>query len=144
MTDSDILSAAAVPLRVADLLQAAELTRGDRNASYGDPVENYRHTVAVFNAITGRDLTAREGALFMVAVKLARLRTAPRHTDSHVDAMAYLGIVHECAEAERVASTDDVPVRFTERGLTCTRCGRVTDYLRGGWCPSCCGVMGAS
>lgn len=98
--DDSILQAAQEPLRAVDLRQALHLTVGDRNRDYGDPVENYAHTAAIFNAITGRDLTAREAALMMVAVKLARLRTAPLKADSHVDAMAYLGIVHECAVAE--------------------------------------------
>lgn len=98
--DDEILHTAEIPLRVADLYQAAELTLGDRNASYGDPVKNYSHTAAIFNAISGHDLTAREAALFMVAVKLARLRTSPLKTDNYVDAMAYLGISHECAERE--------------------------------------------
>lgn len=98
--DDEILRRAALPLRVADLEAAAALTIGDRNKDYGDPVENYRHTAAVFNAIAGRDLSAHEAALFMVAVKLARLRTSPVLADSYIDAMAYLGIAHECAAAE--------------------------------------------
>lgn len=99
--DMEILAnAASVPLRVQDLQEAARLTAGDRNVDYGPPVENYEQTAAIFNAMTGRDLTASEGALFMVAVKLARLRTSPTKADNYIDAMAYLGIVHECAEAE--------------------------------------------
>lgn len=105
--DHEILTAASVPLRVADLEHAAYLTRGDRNRDYGEPVENYRHTAEIFNAISGRDLTSHEAALFMVAVKLARLRTAPNLTDSYVDAMAYLGIAHECAVAGDVKDTND-------------------------------------
>lgn len=102
--DADILAAASQPLvkpiRQSDLEAAIDLTTGDRNKAYGDPVENYQHTVAIFNAITGRDLSAYEGAMFMHAAKLARLRTSPRHADNYIDAMAYLGIAHECAEAE--------------------------------------------
>lgn len=97
--DDTILRTAALPLRVVDLEAAAALTAGDRNREYGDPVANYEHTATVFNAITGRDLSAYEAALFMVAVKLARLRTSPTKSDTYVDAMAYLGIVHECAVA---------------------------------------------
>lgn len=88
------------PLRVQDLKSAIELTSGDRNKSYGDPVKNYRHTVTIFEAITGVSLTPAQGAMFMVAAKLARLRTSPVHTDNYVDAMAYLGIVHECEDEQ--------------------------------------------
>lgn len=102
--DADILAAAARPLRVAILEEASALTAGDRNRAYGDPVENHAHIAAIFNAITGRDLSAREVALFHVATKLARLAKNPTHRDSHVDLTAYAGIALECAEWERAVS----------------------------------------
>ena len=95
--DTDILRAAAVPVRVALLEMAANLTGGDRNRAYGEPVENMAQTAAIFNALTGHSLTATDAATFCVALKLARLRFNPTHHDSHVDAMAYIGIRAECA-----------------------------------------------
>ena len=91
----------AESLRVQVLQTAVDLTRGDRNKTYGDPYEKHRQIADIFNAITGRDLTAREAALFHVATKLARLSKAPLHHDSYVDAAAYIGIARECAEAEK-------------------------------------------
>ena len=101
MEDDDILRAAALPLRVSCLEEAAKLTAGDRDATYGPPVENMQRTADIFNAVTGRDLTATDVALMMVSVKLARLNPSPTHRDSHVDAMAYLGIAFECAVADK-------------------------------------------
>jgi hypothetical protein len=101
--DQEILAAASIPLRAQDLRDAEKLTCGDRNASYGDPVDNMTHIAEIFNAITGRDLQPEEVPLFHIAVKLARLRTSPGHRDSVVDAMAYLGIYHECATTRRIA-----------------------------------------
>lgn len=98
--DDDILREAALPLRISCLEEAARLTGGDRNKAYGEPVDNMMHTADIFNAITGRDITAREAAIFMVAAKLARLKTTPAHRDSHVDAAAYMAILYECAVAE--------------------------------------------
>ena len=98
--DASILAAAAEPHRARLLRTARELTCGDRNASYGDPVANHEHIAEIFNAITGRDLTARECALLHVATKLARQRTSPRREDSYVDLMAYAGIAFECALAD--------------------------------------------
>lgn len=95
--DDDILRRAAMPLRVACLDTAIQLTAGDRNAAYGEPVENHRHIAAIFAAITGHKLTPRDVALFHVATKLARLAKNSGHQDSYVDAMAYLGIAYECA-----------------------------------------------
>jgi len=99
--DDTILKTASTSLRVLDLEEAAKLTSGDRNQAYGNPVSNFQRTAAIFNAITGQNLTAYEASLFMVATKLARLETSPLKQDNYVDAMAYLGIVHECAEAEK-------------------------------------------
>ena len=98
--DEAILAIAAPPAR-AELLQEAErLTCGDRNAAYGDPVENHQHIADIFNAITGRDLSAREIALLHQATKIARRWHNPGHRDSYVDGMAYTGIEYKCAVAE--------------------------------------------
>lgn len=97
--DEDILRLAVTPLRAVVLETALTLTCGDRNATYGEPVENHQHIAAIFNAITGRDLSAREVALLHVATKLARLAKNPTHQDSHIDAAAYIGITLECANA---------------------------------------------
>lgn len=97
--DDDILRKASLPIRVAALEEAAHLTAGDRNKAYGPPVENMQHIADIFNAITGRDLTATEVVVLHMATKLARMRTSPTHRDSHVDLMAYAGIRLECALA---------------------------------------------
>jgi len=89
------------PLRVSCLHEAATLTAGDRNETYGPPVRNMQHIADIFNAWTGRDLTAREVAQLHIATKLARSQTSPTHRDSYVDAMAYRGIEYECAMTER-------------------------------------------
>lgn len=91
---------AAKPPRLACLADAAELTGGDRNKEYGSPVANHQHIANIFNAITGRDLTARDIALVHQATKLARRVNNPTHRDSYVDGMAYIGIEYECALAE--------------------------------------------
>ena len=55
------------------LTEAHEITSGDRNSSYGDFVEDYARTVALFKLVTGHDLTPAEGIAFMQCVKLSRL-----------------------------------------------------------------------
>lgn len=99
--DQAILGRAASAMRVALLDEAAALTSGERNATYGEPVENHEHIARIFNAITGRNLSAREIALVHQATKLARRAKNPRHRDSYVDGMAYTGIEYECALAEK-------------------------------------------
>lgn len=91
------------------LKDASALTHGDRNDAYGDPVDNHEHIARIFNAITGRDLSAREIVLVHEATKLARRARNPRHYDSYVDNAAYVGIEFECALAEFDAQTKAEP-----------------------------------
>jgi hypothetical protein len=85
----------------SDLLrEAVSLTDGDRRKDYGDPVENHQHIADIFNAITGRDLSAREIVLVHEATKLARRQRSPKKKDHYVDNMAYVGIEYECVMAE--------------------------------------------
>lgn len=100
--DDDILRTAATPMRALLLREAEGLTCGDRNRDYGEPVANMQHIADIFNAITGRDLSAREVALLHQATKLARRAKNPMHRDSYVDGMAYAGIEFECAAVEHV------------------------------------------
>ena len=98
--DDDILRTAITPLRVLLLEDAAHITGTERNAVYGDPVELHRHIARIFNAMTGRDVTAAEIVAVHMATKIARMIASPDHRDSHVDLMAYAGIRYECVEAE--------------------------------------------
>ena len=77
------------------LLEAHKLITGARQDAYSHPADDYGRTVAIFNAITGNKLTALDGILFMVCVKLSRLaherKTGVHHRDNIVDAAGYLG-----------------------------------------------------
>lgn len=88
------------PLRATLLDEAASLTCDARDAAYGDPVAMHRTIAAIFNAATGRDLSAREAALFMSCVKMARRARSPSSRDSYVDGAAYAAIEYECAKSE--------------------------------------------
>lgn len=93
-----------------DVLREAErLTHGDRNASYGPPEEDYARVVAIFAAITGIHLSAADGALFMLAVKLARIAKhhsdGSLHKDSIVDACGYLWVYGMTLRAALVTET---------------------------------------
>ena len=52
---------------------AHRLVYGDRGQLYSHPAEDYGRTVAIFEAITGIELTVPEAILFMKCVKLSRL-----------------------------------------------------------------------
>lgn len=55
------------------LLDAYALVHGDRNGTYGPPAQDYARTAAIFEAITGIELSVQEALLYMVAVKLSRI-----------------------------------------------------------------------
>ena len=78
--------------------EAYELITGPRQDAYSHPAEDYTRTAAIFNAITGHDLTTEEAVLFMVAVKLSRmyheLLTGQDLPDNTRDAIGYLGCLN--------------------------------------------------
>lgn len=87
--------------RVELLQEAIELTSGDRNRDYGDPIECHERIADIYNAITGHGLTASDIVKVHIATKLARMKTSPSKDDSYTDLMAYAGILRECEGARK-------------------------------------------
>lgn len=90
----------ATPTRAKLLDTAKNLTCGPRNVEYGPPVDQAKRAADIFNAWSGRNLTATEISQVMVAVKMSRMLESPRKADHYADAMAYFGILAECVEDE--------------------------------------------
>lgn len=93
--------------RVHLLETAIQLTTGERNKNYGDPVDNMRHIADIASAILQKHLTARDIAVVHQATKLARSRTSSLLADNYIDHMAYTGIEYECAVAELDEDLDE-------------------------------------
>jgi len=78
--------------------EAYHLITGPRQDQYSHPYEDYSKVVDIFYGLTGVRLTVHEALCFMLAVKMARLRTATErggwHHDSLVDAIGYLGCMN--------------------------------------------------
>lgn len=105
MIDLQILDAlTGNPLKPESILEeAARLTGGSRNASYGNPADDYAANTAAFNAITRRTgeraISPAEGALFMCCVKLAREGHVHKR-DNLVDLAGYAWVTEECRQKE--------------------------------------------
>lgn len=93
------------------LLDAYDLVTGDRQDAYAHPSDDYSKVVAIFQTLTGIELTIEQALLFMVSVKFARLRTnldkGILHRDSIVDATGYLACLamHDAKQQEDAKHT---------------------------------------
>ena len=88
------------------LLQAHQIVNQDRQNTYGHPKDDYTKVINIFETLTGKKLTLNDAILFMVSVKLARLRTnleqGQLHHDTLLDTIGYLtclNMIHHHTES---------------------------------------------
>jgi len=79
----------------AEVLREAEcLITGDRNRTYGEPMENFENIARLFNTFLryklkdGAEITPGDTAGLMILVKLAREMSGPKE-DNKVDMIGY-------------------------------------------------------
>jgi hypothetical protein len=80
---------------MSDILKEADAIAGqDRSRDYGHPLENHQRIAAIWNvqlaAVLTKPLTAKDVALCMIGLKLARLVNSPCHRDSLIDIAGYV------------------------------------------------------
>jgi hypothetical protein len=85
--------------------EAYNLITGQRQNDYDHPLEDYSRTVDIFRAITGINLSAEEGIMFMVSMKLSRLANELINElnvpDNTRDAIGYLGCLNMVRRKQR-------------------------------------------
>jgi hypothetical protein len=117
----------------------------DRNASYGEPEDNFSNIAEIWNAqgvsVNGRPVDSTDVALMMVGMKLARLKHNPTHRDSWVDTAGYVACGWDTAKGlntpkppeEHVqtfrAMLEEVNERVAADGwISDNRCGNARDH----------------
>lgn len=74
------------------LEEAQSLVYGDRQASYGHPLDDFSRTAKMWSAILGHEVSAEQVGLCMCAVKISRQLNKPKR-DNLVDLAGYAATV---------------------------------------------------
>lgn len=67
---------------------AAKLVTGDRQDTYGHPLDDFARAGKIWEAILGVPVTAEQVALCMVGIKISRQTNSPK-IDNVVDGIGY-------------------------------------------------------
>ena len=100
------------PTPGTEILQHAyQIVNQDRQNTYGHPKDDYTKVTNIYQTLTGKQLTLTEALLFMVSVKLARLKTnldqGHLHYDTLLDTIGYLTCINMVHQLE--STTNDNP-----------------------------------
>lgn len=86
--------------REALLLVAKNYVCGDRNASYGEPTQDFDRTADLWNAmgfrVNGEKVQGHHIALAMISLKISRAMHAPGKYDTLIDIAGYAACGWEC------------------------------------------------
>ena len=80
------------------LEEAINLTHGERDNVYGEPLINHQRIARGWEVILGTEISPAEVALCLAWLKIARLVETPDHMDSYIDLCAYGAIAGEIVE----------------------------------------------
>lgn len=90
--------------RARILDKAMEITHHDRNASYGNPEDNFQHIANLWNSylrVSRPDMPlikSADVAVMNMLIKVARLGNNPAHSDSAVDIAGYAACLGDIQE----------------------------------------------
>jgi hypothetical protein len=86
-----------LPMTPEQLLEQAASVVRDRRHTYGQPHDLFERVAARWSQVLGVSVTARQVAVCLIDVKVARLAHDPRHLDSITDIAGYAAILAELA-----------------------------------------------
>ena len=85
-------------MRARDVCRrATDLVGGDRARQHGEALAAHTNIAVLWSAYLGMPITARDAALMMVLLKVARTKTGAFNLDDYVDAAGYAAIAAEIA-----------------------------------------------
>ena len=81
------------------LAEASCLINGERQDQYGHICESWERIGKLWAALLGLDEPIRPDmvGIMLAAMKLSRIANSPEHTDSYIDALAYIAGAGELA-----------------------------------------------
>lgn len=86
------------------LTEAITLINGERNSTYGDPLDDFATTASMWQTYVDRTIHARNGldirphdvAVMMSLLKIARMSWSPEKRDHWADLAGYTGCGWDC------------------------------------------------
>ena len=88
--------------RAAILDAAKKSVCGERELDYGKPEDNFSIISKLWNAYLGDNVTdIHDVAMMMALLKIARIRTGRRTSDSYVDLAGYTSCGGEMSDSDR-------------------------------------------
>ena len=93
------------------LTEAQQLVHGDRDTSYGHPLDGFERTAKMWSAILGIDVRPEQVGLCMIAVKLSR-ECHRQKRDNLVDIAGYAETVEwvKNEQNRRACTETDAPI----------------------------------
>ena len=79
---------------------AVECVMTDRNATHGNPEDNFRDIARYWSTYLGYEVKPHDVAAMMILVKVSRMATSPLKDDHWIDAAGYAACGYEVATRE--------------------------------------------
>lgn len=75
--------------RKETLEEALKIVTKDRQNAYGTPEDNFNCIAGLWSAYLGHPITAKQVAILMILLKVARAKANPDYADNYVDICGY-------------------------------------------------------
>ena len=96
--------------KIKDILSTAEgILCGAREDEYGDKRTNHENIATLWSAYLDKEIKARDVAILMVLLKIARAKFGHPSMDTYIDMVGYSAIAGELAHEDNKKHGDIIP-----------------------------------